>query len=432
VRRRDFLSRAAVLGVATSVLRCKAHDASAVAEKPPDLSDWEAVRQQFPLDPGFIHMSQFFMASHPLPVRAAIEAHRRGIDENPFLYIEDNIGRLERDTRAAAAAYFGCQADDLAMTDSTTMGLATFYGGLQLREGQEILSTTHDHPAATDRSLDLRAARSGAVVRRIPLYQRPRDADADQMAEAIAREIRPNTRVVAVTWVHSGTGVKTPIARFAQAVAAANRGRAVDDRAILCVDGVHGFGIEDETASSLGCDMLGAGCHKWIFGPRGTGILWAKPEAWSVSSPTIPSFDGMWRHLPLDKMPPAARMTPGGFHSFEHRWALGEAFRFHQAIGKPRIARRIHELNDQCKRGLAQMKHLKLHTPLSPEVSAGIICFEVEGMSPDAVVERLKQRKVIASVTPPSYKVNFARLSPSLLTSPSDVEASLRAVRELA
>jgi selenocysteine lyase/cysteine desulfurase len=237
---------------------------------------------------------------------------------------------------------------------------------------------------------------------------------------------------VAVTWVHSGTGVKTPIARFAQAVAAANRGRAVDDRAILCVDGVHGFGIEDETASSLGCDMLGAGCHKWIFGPRGTGILWAKPEAWSVSSPTIPSFDGIWRHLPMDKMPPAARMTPGGFHSFEHRWALGEAFRFHQAIGKPRIARRIRELNDQCKRGLAQMKHVKLHTPLSPEVSAGIICFEVEGMSPDAAVERLMQRKVIASVTPPSYKVNFARLSPSLLTLPSDVEASLRAVRELA
>jgi len=309
------------------------------------------------------------------------------------------------------------------------MGLGLFYGGLKLKPGQEILSTKHDHPAATMRSLDHAAARTGASVRRISLYERPATADPDQMAEALAREIRPATRVVAVTWVHSGTGVRTPIARFAQAVAAANRGRAEQDRAILCVDGVHGFGVEDETMGSLGCDMFAAGCHKWMFGPRGTGLLCANAAAWSVSGPTIPTFDRMWRHEP--EMPAAAWMTPGGFHSFEHRWALAEAFRFHQAIGKARVARRIHELNEQCKRGLARIPRVTLHTPLSSEVSAGIVCFEVEGVSPEAVVERLQQRKVIGSVTPRSYEMHLARLSPSLLTSPADVEASLKAVREI-
>jgi len=249
------------------------------------------------------------------------------------------------------------------------------------------------------------------------------------MAEALAREIRPVTRVVAVTWVHSGTGVRTPIARFARAVAAANRGRAEQDRAILCVDGVHGFGVEDETMGSLGCDMFAAGCHKWIFGPRGTGVLCANPAAWSMSSPTIPTFDRMWRGGP--EMPAAAWMTPGGFHSFEHRWALPEAFRLHQAIGKPRVARRIHELNEQCKQGLAKIPRVTVHTPLSSDLSAGIVCFEVEGVSPETVVQRLHQRKVIASVTPRAYEMHLARLSPSLLTSPADVETSLRAVREL-
>ena len=75
-------------------------------------------------------------------------------------------------------------------------------------------------------------------------------------------------------------------------------------------------------------------------------------------------------------------MTPGGFHSFEHRWALGEAFEFHRAIGKAKVAARIHELNRQCKEGLAAMKHVTLHTPLSDECSAGIITFEVAGMKP--------------------------------------------------
>jgi len=259
MRRRGFLARAAVLGAAPLLTKCRAHDAAA-SKAPADLSDWEQVRRQFSLDPAWVHMSMFFLASHPAPVKEAIEAHRRGLDENPYNYTEENIGRLERATRAAASEYFSCQPDDLAMTDSTTMGLGTFYGGLALREGQEILSTTHDHPA-TNRALDYRAARSGAAVRRIPLYGKASETSPEQMADELARAITPRTRVIAVTWVHSSTGVKTPLPLFAQVVAAANRGRAEPDRAILCVDGVHGFGVDDQTAASLGVDVFIAGCH---------------------------------------------------------------------------------------------------------------------------------------------------------------------------
>src|SRR5712664_4858388 len=209
MRRRGFLARAAVLGAAPLLAKCRAHDA--VANKAPaDLSDWEQVRRQFSLDPAWVHMSMFFLASHPTPVKEAIEAHRRGLDENPYDYTEENIGRLERATRTAAGEYFGCQPDDVAMTDSTTMGLGTFYGGLALREGQEILSTTHDHPA-TNRALDYRAARTGAAVRRIPLYGKASEASPEQMADNLAQAITPSTRVIAVTWVHSSTGVKTPL-----------------------------------------------------------------------------------------------------------------------------------------------------------------------------------------------------------------------------
>jgi len=319
MRRRGFLARAAVLGAAPLLAKCRAHDAVA-SKAPADLSDWEQVRRQFSLDPAWVHMSMFFLASRPAPVKEAIDSHRRGLDENPYGYTEDNIGRLERTTRAAAGEYFGCQPDDLAMTDSTTMGLGTFYGGLALREGQEVLSTTHDHPA-TNRALDYRAARSGATVRRIPLYAKASEADPEQMAAELARAITPRTRVIAVTWVHSSTGVKTPLPLFAQAVAAANRGRAEQDRAILCVDGVHGLGVDDQTAASLGIDVFIAGCHKWIFGPRGTGLIWANAAGWAVTSPTIPTFDGIWRAETADRMPRAGQMTPGGFHSFEYRWA---------------------------------------------------------------------------------------------------------------
>ncbi len=122
-------------------------------------------------------------------------------------------------------------------------------------------------------------------------------------------------------------------------------------------------------------------------------------------------------------------MTPGGFHSFEHRWALDEAFTFHRAIGKTRVAQRIYELNQQMKQGLAKMPHVTLHTPMSQDLSAGIVCFEVAGMTPGQVIERLRNKRIIGSVTP--YATQYARLAPGLLNSSEDIEQSLREILKL-
>src|SRR5204862_5421003 len=111
------------------------------------------------------------------------------------------------------------------------------------------------------------------------------------------------------------------------------------------------------------------------------------------------------------------------------RWALGAAFALHERIGPKRIDARIHELNRQCKEGLQAMKHVALHTPRSDEASAGIITFDVAGMTPEQVVKRLEAKRIVASTTP--YATSYARLAPSLLNTPEDVDAALRAVREL-
>src|SRR5438552_3873764 len=76
-------------------------------------------------------------------------------------------------------------------------------------------------------------------------------------------------------------GVRLPIRAIAEAVRDANQGRDDHDRALLIVDGVHGLGAVDETVAELGCDFFCAGTHKWMFAPRGTGIIWAKPESWA-------------------------------------------------------------------------------------------------------------------------------------------------------
>jgi len=425
-----------VLGAATA--RAASPNAPGAAPKPaaplPDLSTWAGVRDQFLLSRDQIHMAMLLFASHPKPVRDAIEAHRRGFDLNPVTYLHENIERCETEARAAVATYVGGKPEEIALTGNTTTGLALLYGSLPLRKGQEIVATTHDH-YVTHESLRLRAANTGASYRKVPLYAAPATASEDEIVGKMLKGIGPRTRALAVTWVHSSTGVKLPIRKMADALVEVNKKRGPDDRVLLCVDGVHAFGVEKETVGELGCDFLVAGCHKWLFGPRGTGMVWGQTAAWKGVQGIIPCFE--WKSLELwmegkspEGLPPGPRTSPGGFQSYDHRWALPEAFRFHEKLGRERVTARIHELATRCKEGLAKLPKVKLHTPKSEALSAGLVCFDVEGLKPEEVVKRLAAKKIIASDTP--YKPSYARLTPSLLNTPEEVDAALKAVREIA
>ncbi len=251
----------------------------------------------------------------------------------------------------------------------------------------------------------------------------PEQADATEIVNRLVAALSDRTRVVAITWVHSSTGVRLPLKAIADALARVNASRALAQRALLCVDGVHGFGIEDAGPEDLGCDFLVSGTHKWLFGPRGTGFIWGRSEAWSRYTPVIPTFTGG------PESPPGAFATPGGYHSFEHRWALAEAFAFHQAIGRSRVAERSRSLAARLKDGLAGISSIRLRTPRSPELSAGIVCCEVPGYTASEAVAKLLPAKVLASATP--YSPSYLRFGTSVLNDESDVDKAVEAVRTL-
>jgi selenocysteine lyase/cysteine desulfurase len=229
--------------------------------------------------------------------------------------------------------------------------------------------------------------------------------------------------------------LKLPLGKISQVVSTANNGRADADRVLMVVDGVHGLGIEDTTVNEIGCDFLVAGTHKWIFGPRGTGLIWGKNSAWAEIAPTIPSFDDLELYTAwMQNRTPqgqtrASWVAPGGFMAYEHQWAAADAFQFHLKIGKKRIAERIHELNTLCKDELAQNKRVKLYTPRTAELSAGIVCFDVDGLQPEEVVKKLLTKNIIASTTP--YGKSYARLAAGIMNSKDDVKAAVRAVEQL-
>ncbi|MFE3183289.1 aminotransferase class V-fold PLP-dependent enzyme [Streptomyces violascens] len=358
-------------------------------------------------------------------MRRSIDRYRDLMDENPCWIWENHEAETAR-VRASLAGYIGGRPGDIALTPNTTVGIGLVYNSLRIRPGQELFITEHDHPVHQC-TVRLVAKKYGAVVREGKLYDDPAQATEAQAVERLRSAIGPRTRTVGVTWVHSSTGVKLPIPAIADVVAQANRGRAEDDRCVLIVDGLHGFGIEDADAARLGGDFFISGTHKWLFGPRGTGFVWGRADAWQQLSPVISST---FPKHDLDSVTTPADVSPGAYFAFEHTFSVPAAVEFHQQLGRAGIQNRIHGLSRQFKEEVAKIPGVTLRTPLDAAMSSGMTCFEVAGVEHAAVVERLAERRIRASVA--AYRVHYPRVGTGIVNFPEEIDRTVAAIRDIA
>ncbi|MFP5496589.1 pyoverdine-tailoring periplasmic protein PvdN [Pseudomonas sp. SDT2931_S440] len=412
--RRTFLKQAGLLAASLPLGTAIIPQALAGNAAPPGDS-WAGFRQLFTQDPDYLHFSNFLVTSHPKPVRDAIDRYRAQIDRNPGLAMDWDLQetwKREGQVREWAGRYLNAKPGQIALTGSTSEGLAMIYGGIQVRPDQEILTTVHEH-YATEYSLDFRVRKQGTQVRKIKLFEDADRVSVDEVLGSIKRNIRPNTRVLGMTWVQSGSGVKLPIGEIGKLVDEHNRNRDDKDRILYVVDGVHGFGVENLDFPDMHCDFFIAGTHKWMFGPRGTGLICARSEQNTYVTPMVPTFSQDNNF--------ATTMTPGGYHAFEHRWALDEAFKLHLQLGKAQVQARIHQLNDELKGQLLAHPQIELVTPRSPALSAGFTFFRVKGQdSGEVAAHMMKNRVVIDAVERDVGPV--VRTSPGLLNTSTEIQ----------
>src|SRR5436190_12453326 len=126
--RRNFLIRSS-FSLAAGAFSSALIEAKTKESAPADFKDWESVRRHFELAPDYIHFALFFLASHPGPVRQAIEQYRARIDANPLLTVEGAIfvqteENIPLQVCRAIGNYIGGDGQDIALTQNTTTGLA--------------------------------------------------------------------------------------------------------------------------------------------------------------------------------------------------------------------------------------------------------------------------------------------------------------------
>ncbi|MFJ2986101.1 MULTISPECIES: aminotransferase class V-fold PLP-dependent enzyme [unclassified Pseudomonas] len=421
--RRTFLKQAGLLAASLPLAAQLLPSAQAATARPMADDAWAGFRSLFELDPNYAHFANFLITSHPKPVREAIEALRAQFDRHPARLVDwdsQSEWKHEAQVREAAARYLDVAPRQIALTGSTTEGLGLIYGGLKIAPDQEVLTTVHEHSAARH-TLNFRTARDGTPVRRLRLFEQPWNVSTDQVLGTLAAAIGPKTRVLGMTWVHSGSGVKLPVGEIGALVREVNRNRDEHDRLLYVIDGVHGFGVEDMRFADLNCDYFIAGTHKWMFGPRGTGIICAASTALGPLTPTIATFS--------QDEDFATTLSPGGYHAFEHRWALGKAFELHLQYGKAAIQARIHGLNDYLKQRLETLPAVQLVTPRSASHSAGFTFFRVKDQNADQVASQLNRQRIVVDAVARDVGP-VVRTAPGLLNTEAEIDRLIDVLRQ--
>jgi isopenicillin-N epimerase len=413
--RRDFFRLAAV-PVAWRAVQSKLE--AAAASRLPDAGNesyWQMVKRQYPLEENLIYLN----AANVCPAsRLVLDRHveyLRDFHANPSFQNRDKYEAMRESLRGKVARMLRVSADEIAVTRNTSEGSNIIVKGVDLKPGDEILITDHNHPSNND-SWRVRAQRDGLVVRSLPV---PIPApSAEKLLSDFERAITPRTRVIAITHVTSTTGIQYP----AREIAALARKRGI----YMHLDGAQTFGALDVNLSEIGCDSYSASAHKWLMGPLEAGILWVRGERIPQIWPSIVTAG--W----TDHLKGARKFEVFGQRDDPRVVALEAAVDFINLIGMPAVEARVQALATRAKIQLKEMAAVELKTNLEPELSGGVVKFRVKSVPTKRAYDLLWERHRLAIAMTPAGDAEGLRFSPQIYNSMEEVDRAVAAVKEIA
>ena len=405
-----------------AVERARAATVRAAGRSPEQIAGdedfWFRVRHAFTIDRNSINLNSGSVSPAPRVVQRAMEDYLRIMNMSPALYVDELLIPQREVVRSRLAETFGCSPEEIAITRNTTEALETVQLGLDLKPGDEVLTTTQDYPSmlATWRQ---RERRDGLVLRTVPFPVPP--PSLDDLYERIARAITPRTRVIMICHVTYTTGQIFPVGRIC---------RMARERGIqTLVDGAHGFAHFPFRRDDLDCDYYGTSLHKWLTAPVGTGFLYVRRERIAKLWPLMGA--------PAELDDDIRKLEWIGTHPVANRNAVGEALTFHESIGAERKAARLRYLRERWVERVAELRGVRVLTPSDPEQACALGAMSIEGVGADTLTDYLLEKHEI-HVRPRFVPGEFSciRITPNVFTTLREIDAFSAAIeaaaRELA
>lgn len=374
---------------------------------------WAQIRAKYVLTPDYINLENGFYLMQSQPVLEAFIRRVRDINVQASRYMRTVMPDDNLAVRRRLAAAAGCPVEELVITRNTTESLDTVIGGFHWQPGDEAVMAQQDYGAMLD-MFGLQARRYGIVNRIVSLPMDPRSDD--EIVRLYESAVTPKTRLLMICHMVNITGQLLPVAQVAD--------MAHRHGVQVMVDGAHSFGQLEFAIPDLRSDYFASSLHKWLGSPLGSGILWVRrdhiPELWPTFAELgIPDTD-------------IRRLNHTGTQPVHTILGINDALDFHESIGIQRKEARLKYLQRYWTDQVRGQPRIYLNTPSDPRRSGAIANVGVTGIEPAALGNTLFDRYRIWTVAIDGAGVRGVRVVPHLFTSTADLDALVRALKELA
>ena len=373
---------------------------------------WREIQQAFTVDRNIINLNNGGVCPSPKIVQDAMRRQLEFSNLDPAYTLWAVLEPEIESVRARLAASFGCDPEEMAITRNASEALEIAQMGLELKPGDEVLTTDQDYPRMIT-TWQQRERRDGIKLRMISFPTPP--PSLDDLYQRFERAITPRTKVIHFCHITNLTGQIFPVKKICQMA----RSRGIE----AIVDGAHAYAHFPFKHEDLDCDYYGTSLHKWLLAPHGTGFLYVRKskieQIWPLMS-APPSMNGNIR-----------KFEEIGTHPAANHNAIAEALMFHESIGAERKAARLRYLRSLWWERLTRFPNVKIRTSPDREQSCGLSLVSVEGKkAPDLADELWKQNRILV-VAIVHKDFEGLRVTPNVYTTPREIDMFATAMEKL-
>ncbi len=373
---------------------------------------WAKVRAEFLFDPHVAYLNNGTLGPTPRPVLyTLIERYQKlAMDTGAE---NSRMGPLAEEVRKKAAAFIGANEDEVALTHNTTEGMNFIANGLDLKAGDEILMTFHEHPGGLQ-PWKLKAKRHGVVITEVK-FPLPLNEPATVL-NLFNDKITPRTTVISFSHTTYQTGTMMP----AREICALARAKGI----LSLVDAAHPLGQMQIDMKEIGADYYSMSPHKWLDAPTGTGLLYMRRESQDRVWPTMGSTG--WD----DPKRGAARFDRHSQRAWPLVLAFGSAMDFQTTIGKDRIEKRVRALHTRLRQKVAALPGVTIYTSPHPELSCALLGFSLPNLKNQDIVDTLLARHG-TYVRTIQYDLNAVRVSTHHYNTEQQVDRLIEGLQDI-
>ncbi|MEQ8359515.1 MAG: aminotransferase class V-fold PLP-dependent enzyme [Cytophagales bacterium] len=333
---------------------------------------WQKLRKQFLLAEDKVFFNTGTVGVMPKPVLEAVTKHLNymAADVADWAYKDDSKERFISGyqdlmyIRRKVSKIINCDPKGIALTDNVTNAMSYIANGLELAEGDEVVTSNQEHPGGRC-CWEVREKRDGVLLTQVEI---PKPIQSqEEVLEIVTSSFTPRTKVLMLSHVISGSGAILP----AKEICAAAKERGI----FTILDGAQTVGHIQVDIEDIGCDAY-VGCfHKWIGAPTGTGFMYVNPNRMKEVWTTVAS--AQWDNHEDD----GYRFTQRGTGNFSILYGLDAALDFHFEVGPKNWTDRVKFLGDRLRDGLNENKKIKFYNPADRNMCAGLSVYNIDGFT---------------------------------------------------